>query len=49
MVMELFNLQEIPVAVPNVRDAKGMLIHPAEYSEKLTAGLPVAVEVVMRL
>lgn len=48
-VMELFNLHEIPVVVPNVRDAEGILIHPAEYSEKLTAGLPVTVEVIMRL
>ncbi|KAG1880594.1 hypothetical protein C8R48DRAFT_767366 [Suillus tomentosus] len=48
-VMSLFNLEEIPVVVPDVRDAEGVLIHPADYSKKLTTGLPVAVEVMMRL
>ncbi|KAG2131550.1 hypothetical protein BD769DRAFT_1666585 [Suillus cothurnatus] len=48
-VMKIFKLDEIPVVVPNVRDADGVLIHPSEYSQKLKSGQPVAVEVVMRL
>jgi hypothetical protein len=49
MVIDLFNLKEIPVVVPNVRDADGVLIHPVEYSKKQMAGMPVAVKVIMWL
>ncbi|KAG2746882.1 hypothetical protein P692DRAFT_20819972 [Suillus brevipes Sb2] len=48
-IMKLFNLYEIPVVVPNVCDTKDKLFHLSEYSEKLTAGLPVAVEIDMYL
>ncbi|KAG1765860.1 hypothetical protein EV702DRAFT_1204388 [Suillus placidus] len=48
-VMNLYNVDNVPVVVPEVRDAAGALIHPSEYSKKFGKGSPVAVEVVMRL
>ncbi|KAG1876933.1 hypothetical protein C8R48DRAFT_668951 [Suillus tomentosus] len=48
-VMDIFQLENVPVVVPNVRDAEGALIHPAEYSKIFTTAMPVVAEVVMRL
>ncbi|KAG1888536.1 hypothetical protein F4604DRAFT_1915507 [Suillus subluteus] len=48
-VMDLYSLDNIPVVVPNVRDADGSLIHPSEYSNQLDNTTPVAVEVLLQL
>lgn len=48
-VMDLFQLESVPVVVPNVQDADGAPIHPAEYSKIFTKAMPVVAEVVMRL
>ncbi|KAG1862067.1 hypothetical protein DFJ58DRAFT_912634 [Suillus subalutaceus] len=40
-VIELYGIEDIPVMVPNVRDAAGVLIHPSEYSQKITGAVPV--------
>ncbi|KAG2123974.1 hypothetical protein BD769DRAFT_1389037 [Suillus cothurnatus] len=48
-VMDLFQLENMPIVVLNVRDAEGALIHPAEYSKIFTTSLLVVAEVVMRL
>ncbi|KAG1788811.1 hypothetical protein EV424DRAFT_1355954 [Suillus variegatus] len=47
MVMDLYNVDNVPIVVPNVRDAAGGLIHPSEYSKKFRQGSVVAMEVVM--
>ncbi|KAG1782948.1 hypothetical protein EV702DRAFT_1040748 [Suillus placidus] len=47
-VMNLYNVDDVPVVVPEVCDAAGALIHPSEYSKKFGKGSPVAIEVVMR-
>lgn len=49
MVMDLYNVDNVPIVVPNVRDAAGGLIHPSEYSKKFRQGSVVAMEVVMCL
>ncbi|KAG2051083.1 hypothetical protein BDR06DRAFT_1010636 [Suillus hirtellus] len=46
-VMDIFQLENVPVVVPNVRDAEGALIHPAEYSKIFTTAMPVVAEVVI--
>ncbi|KAG2151555.1 uncharacterized protein EDB93DRAFT_1103007 [Suillus bovinus] len=48
-VIDLHGLDDVPVVVPNVRDADGSLIHPSEYSKQLDKGTPVAVEVLLQL
>ncbi|KAG2150883.1 hypothetical protein DEU56DRAFT_752539 [Suillus clintonianus] len=47
--INLFNLEDIPVVVPNIQDTHGVLIHPLEYSVKIKTAVPVAVEIVLRL
>ncbi|KAG1845663.1 hypothetical protein F4604DRAFT_1907997 [Suillus subluteus] len=42
--IQLYGIEDLPVIVPNVRDAAGMLIHPSEYSQKITASVTVVVE-----
>ncbi|KAG1764935.1 hypothetical protein EDD22DRAFT_951390 [Suillus occidentalis] len=48
-IMDCFQLETVPVVVPNVRDSDRALIHPAEYSKIFTKSMPVVAEVVMRL
>ncbi|KAG2099001.1 uncharacterized protein F5147DRAFT_777523 [Suillus discolor] len=48
-MMDLFHLENVPVVVPNVRDANGALIHPADYSKIFTSAMPVVAEIVMRM
>jgi hypothetical protein len=48
-VMDLFQLDNVPIVILNVRDAEGALIHPAEYSKIFTTSLLVVAEVVMHL
>lgn len=47
--IELYGLEDVPVVVPNVRDAAGVLIHPSEYTRKITEAVPVVVDVNLRL
>ncbi|KAG1864828.1 hypothetical protein F4604DRAFT_1905289 [Suillus subluteus] len=39
--IELYGIEDVPVMVPNVRDAAGVLIYPSKYSQKITAPVPV--------
>jgi len=45
----MYGIEDVPVVVPNVRDAAGVLIHPSEYSQKFTMAIPVVVDVNLRL
>jgi hypothetical protein len=47
--IELYGLEDVPVVVPNVRDAAGVLLHPSEYTQKITGPVPVVVDVNLRL
>ena len=47
--IEMYGIEDVPVVVPNVRDAAGVLIHPSEYSQKFTMAIPVVVDVNLRL
>ncbi|KAG2124016.1 hypothetical protein DEU56DRAFT_917230 [Suillus clintonianus] len=47
--IELYGIEDVPVVVPNIRDAAGVLIHPSEYSNKFTTAMPVVVDVNLRL
>ncbi|KAG1876569.1 hypothetical protein DFJ58DRAFT_721033 [Suillus subalutaceus] len=47
--IQLYGIADVPVIVPNVRNAVGVLIHPSEYSRKITAPEPVVVDVNLRL
>lgn len=42
-VINLLGVDDVPMVVPNVRDADGSLIHPSEYSKRLDNTTPVAV------
>ncbi|KAG1849507.1 hypothetical protein F4604DRAFT_1687398 [Suillus subluteus] len=47
--IQLYGIEDVLVIVPNVRDATGVLIHPSECSQKITAPVPVMVDVNLRL
>ncbi|KAG2134228.1 hypothetical protein BD769DRAFT_1665257 [Suillus cothurnatus] len=47
--IEHYALEDVPVVVPNVRDAAGLLMHPSEYTQKITGPVPVVVDVNLRL
>ncbi|KAG2135450.1 hypothetical protein DEU56DRAFT_901761 [Suillus clintonianus] len=40
--IELYGIEDMPTVVPNVRDDTGSLIHPSEYSQKITTAMVVA-------
>ncbi|KAG1860299.1 hypothetical protein DFJ58DRAFT_874539 [Suillus subalutaceus] len=43
--IELYGIEDVPVMVPNVRDAAGVPIYPSKYSQKITAPVHVVVGV----
>ena len=47
--IDLYNVQHVAVAVPDVRDATGAIIHPSEYSKRISNSVPVAVEIMIRV
>ncbi|KAG1781293.1 hypothetical protein EV702DRAFT_1042413 [Suillus placidus] len=47
--IELYGLEDVPVMVPNIRDAVGVLMHPSEYTQKITGPVPVIVDVNLQL
>ncbi|KAG1743157.1 hypothetical protein EDD22DRAFT_851518 [Suillus occidentalis] len=47
--IELYPIEDVPVVVPNVRDSAGVLIHPSEYTQKITVPVPVVVDVNLQL
>ncbi|KAG1754020.1 uncharacterized protein EDB91DRAFT_1077668 [Suillus paluster] len=48
-VLNLYNVENVPVVVPNVCDAAGSLIHPTQYGKHFASSQPAVVEVEMRL
>jgi hypothetical protein len=42
-------LKEVALAIPDIRDSNGTLIHPRDYPTQLVQGCKVAVEVILKL